>query len=77
MSGGTGGPADSTMFYTLYLYLKGFGSFEMGYASAMAWFLLVQREVMRRLEETGAFAKAEDESKADPAREDHEEARVP
>lgn len=41
VSGGTGGPADSTMFYTLYLYLKGFGSFEMGYASAMAWFLLL------------------------------------
>ncbi|UKJ63795.1 sugar ABC transporter permease [Cellulosimicrobium cellulans] len=41
VSGGTGGPADSTMFYTLYLYLKGFGSLEMGYASAMAWFLLL------------------------------------
>ena len=41
VSGGTGGPSDSTMFYTLYLYLKGFGSYEMGYASAMAWFLLL------------------------------------
>ncbi|WP_125773255.1 carbohydrate ABC transporter permease [Antribacter gilvus] len=41
VSGGTGGPADSTMFYTLYLYLKGFGSLDMGYASAMAWFLLL------------------------------------
>ena len=41
VSGGTGGPVDSTLFYTLYLYEKGFGSFEMGYASAMAWFLLL------------------------------------
>ncbi|HEY0691324.1 MAG TPA: ABC transporter permease, partial [Kribbella sp.] len=41
VSGGTGGPSDSTMFYTLYLYDRGFGNFDMGYASAMAWFLLV------------------------------------
>ncbi|GAB3429405.1 carbohydrate ABC transporter permease [Actinophytocola sediminis] len=41
VSGGTGGPSDSTMFYTLYLYSRGFGNFDMGYASAMAWFLLV------------------------------------
>lgn len=41
VSGGTGGPVDSTLFYTLYLYQKGFTSYEMGYASAMAWFLLL------------------------------------
>jgi len=41
VSGGTGGPADATMFYTLYLYQRGFGSFDMGYASAMAWLLLM------------------------------------
>jgi len=41
VSGGTGGPADSTMFYTLYLYQKGFTSLEMGYASAMAWLLVI------------------------------------
>ena len=41
VSGGTGGPSDSTMFYTLYLYKKGFGDFQMGYASAMAWLLLM------------------------------------
>jgi multiple sugar transport system permease protein len=41
ISGGQGGPLDSTMFYSLYLYLKGFGFYEMGYASAMAWVLLV------------------------------------
>ena len=41
VSGGSGGPLDSTMFYSLYLYIKGFGFSEMGYASAMAWFLLL------------------------------------
>jgi multiple sugar transport system permease protein len=41
VSSGTGGPADSTLFYTLYLYLKGFKSYEMGYAAAMAWVLLL------------------------------------
>ncbi|MFI6576077.1 carbohydrate ABC transporter permease [Nocardiopsis sp. NPDC050513] len=41
VSSGTGGPSDSTLFYTLYLYQRGFGSFDMGYASAMAWLLLV------------------------------------
>ena len=40
ISGGTGGPADSTLFYTLYLYEKGFADFQFGYASAMAWVLL-------------------------------------
>ncbi len=38
----TGGrPLDTTLFYTLYVYQKGFRDFEMGYASAMAWFLLI------------------------------------
>ena len=41
VSGGTGGPSDSTLFYTLYLYQRGFGQFQMGYASAMAWLLVV------------------------------------
>lgn len=41
VSGGTGGPADSTLFYSLYLYQRGFGSFDMGYASALAWLLLL------------------------------------
>jgi multiple sugar transport system permease protein len=41
VSGGTGGPVDSTLFYTLYLYQQGFGNFNMGYASAMAWLLLL------------------------------------
>jgi multiple sugar transport system permease protein len=41
ISGGDGGPADSTMFYTLYLYERGFTASHMGYASAMAWLLLI------------------------------------
>jgi len=41
VSGGTGGPIDSTLFYTLYLYQEGFGYFRMGYAAALAWFLLI------------------------------------
>jgi multiple sugar transport system permease protein len=41
ISGGSGGPADSTLFYTLFLYQKGFTNFEMGYASALAWVLVL------------------------------------
>jgi len=38
----TGGePGDLTRFYVLYLFNLGFESYEMGYASAMAWILLV------------------------------------
>jgi len=40
VSRGSGGPVDSTLFYTLYLYEKGFSHFQMGYASAMAWVLV-------------------------------------
>jgi multiple sugar transport system permease protein len=39
VSNGSGGPADSTLFYTLYLYQRGFTNLDMGYASAMAWVL--------------------------------------
>ena len=41
ISNGTGGPVDSTLFYTLYLYQTGFSYYQFGYASAMAWVLLV------------------------------------
>lgn len=36
-----GGPADSTLFYVLYLYRHAFNYFKMGYASAMAWLLFI------------------------------------
>lgn len=46
ISGGRGGPVNSTLFYTLHLYIKGFLYYEMGYASAMAWVLLLIIGVM-------------------------------
>ncbi len=49
ISGGTGAPVDSTLFYTLYLYIKGFQHFSMGYASALAWVLLVIISIMTAL----------------------------
>jgi len=36
-----GAPLDTTLFYALYVYQRAFVTFEMGYASAMAWILLV------------------------------------
>ena len=36
-----GGPLNSTLFYNLYLYNKAFDDFQMGYASALAWILLI------------------------------------
>ena len=36
-----GGPANSTLFYVLYLYNNAFRFFKMGYASALAWILFV------------------------------------
>ena len=35
-----GAPLDTTLFYALYVYQRAFVTFEMGYASAMAWVLL-------------------------------------
>lgn len=36
-----GGPANSTLFYVLYLYRNAFLYFKMGYASAIAWILFL------------------------------------
>ncbi|MDR3173165.1 MAG: sugar ABC transporter permease [Treponema sp.] len=36
-----GGPDNATMFFSLYLYQNAFQFFKMGYASAMAWVLLL------------------------------------
>ena len=49
VSGGGGGPVDSTMFYTLYLFIRAFRQFAMGYASAMAWVLLIIIAIITRL----------------------------
>jgi multiple sugar transport system permease protein len=56
ISNGSGGPVDATMMYTLYLYKSGFGEFQMGYASAMAWvFLLAVAIITAVLFSTGKF----------------------
>lgn len=56
VSGGTGGPVDSTLMYTLYLYQSGFTDYQMGYASAMAWVFLVAIAVITAaLFSTGKF----------------------
>jgi multiple sugar transport system permease protein len=39
MTGGTGFPGNSTLFYSIYMYKNAFQYFQMGYASAMAWLL--------------------------------------
>jgi multiple sugar transport system permease protein len=36
-----GGPLQRALFYSVYLYEKGFAQSQMGYASAMAWVLLI------------------------------------
>jgi multiple sugar transport system permease protein len=36
-----GGPANSSLFYGLYLYNNAFRWFKMGYASAMAWLMFI------------------------------------
>jgi multiple sugar transport system permease protein len=41
ITGGTGNPVNSAMFYVLLLYRNAFIYFKMGYASAQAWLLFV------------------------------------
>jgi multiple sugar transport system permease protein len=41
ISKGEGGPLDNTLLYSLYLYRRAFAFLEMGYASAMAWVMLI------------------------------------
>lgn len=41
VSNGAGGPAYSSMFYVLYLYLNAFRRYRFGYASAQAWILFI------------------------------------
>lgn len=41
VSSGSGGPADSTLFFTLYIYQQGFVHFDFGYASALGWMLIL------------------------------------
>ncbi len=41
IGGGRGGVLNSTLFYTLHMYIQGWTYHQMGYASAMAWVLLI------------------------------------
>jgi len=41
ISGGKGAPLDSLLFYTVYLFNEAFSFLRMGYASALAWVLLI------------------------------------
>jgi multiple sugar transport system permease protein len=41
VTNGTGQPLDTNLFYSLYLYGRAFKDYQMGYASAMAWVLLI------------------------------------
>jgi multiple sugar transport system permease protein len=41
ISNGNGAPADSLLFFTIYLFNEAFRFFRMGYASALAWVLLI------------------------------------
>lgn len=38
---GNGGPANSLLFYNLHMWNNAFKTFDMGYASGMAWILFV------------------------------------
>jgi multiple sugar transport system permease protein len=41
MTNGSGAPANSTLFFAMYLFQNAFHYFKMGYACAMAWLLFV------------------------------------
>jgi multiple sugar transport system permease protein len=41
MTGGTGEPSNTLLFYSIYMYKNAFAYFKMGYASAMAWLLFL------------------------------------
>lgn len=41
ISNGSGGPMGTTLLYSLYLFQRAFVYFDMGYASAMAWVMLL------------------------------------
>lgn len=49
ISGGTGGPLDSTLFYSLYIYIKAFKYYEMGYACALAWVMLILIAILTKI----------------------------
>ena len=63
MTGGSGAPAGSTLFYSLYLFQQAFSYFHMGYACALAWvlFALIFVGTLVFFRATGRFAEATSE----------------
>lgn len=49
-----GGPANATLMFGLYIYRVAFQFFQMGYASALAWILLVVIMIITALQFLGA-----------------------
>ncbi|MDO8681953.1 MAG: extracellular solute-binding protein [Armatimonadota bacterium] len=64
LTNGSGGPADSTLFYVLYLYKNAFEFMKMGYASSMAWvlFLVVMLITLIQFKAAGKWVYYEAES---------------
>ncbi|MGQ9809029.1 MAG: carbohydrate ABC transporter permease [Armatimonadota bacterium] len=60
MTGGSGEPAGSTLFYSLYLFQQAFSYFQMGYACALAWvlFAVIFAGTLLFFKATGRFAEA-------------------
>ncbi len=58
-----GGPQEAGLFYVLYLYRKAFISFQMGYASALAWvlFFLILLLTLLIFKSSGAWVYYEQE----------------
>lgn len=64
MTGGSGEPAGSTLFYSLYLFQQAFSYFQMGYACALAWvlFAVIFAGTLLFFRATGRFADSTTEA---------------
>jgi len=65
MTGGQGGPADSTLVMVLYIYQMAFKYHHMGYASALAWalFIIIMIFTMLQFKVAGGWVHYEGELK--------------
>lgn len=65
MTGGQGGPADSTLVMVLYIYQQAFKFHNMGYASAIAWvlFIIILVFTMLQFKMSGGWVHYEGELK--------------
>lgn len=46
LTNGSGGPLDSLLVYSMYIYRRSFEYYQMGYGSAMAWFMLLVMSII-------------------------------